>query len=201
MLIEYVAYHGTVPSRVESILASGLWPSVNPDDWLGKGAYFFIDGLRDPKESAIDWVACSVWDNKTRTFREDKVAVIKAIIRVPADKNFDLREAAKIRAFHQFRREWIKGRHGGELRVSGRPEVRTYDAELFDAIKLSQGECVIVSNFHIQLSVRERFLRLDSRIPNVVVLCMITDPDSSIGFEITGVEMFDLPEWTCEGNG
>ncbi|MFN6540598.1 MAG: hypothetical protein RM021_030230 [Nostoc sp. EkiNYC01] len=66
MNTEYVAYHGTVLSKIDLISNTGkLLPSKNDDDWLGHGVYYFINGLNNPKRSAINWAACVNWD-KTR---------------------------------------------------------------------------------------------------------------------------------------
>lgn len=193
--VSFTAYHGTLPSRLEAIRQSGFQPSVNIDDWLGCGTYFFVDGLSDPWNSAIDWAACSTWDKQTQCFQEDSVVVIKAVLTAPQHSVFDLRDMNNARDFHLFRRHWLKRKHSGALTDLVRPHERSYDADALNDFRQQHGIGILIGNFHIQLSVRERYLRFDSRIPNVSVLCLAASGDSSILCSISETSIVAADCW------
>jgi hypothetical protein len=50
-------YHGTLMSKVDSILKNGFQFSQNPWDWLGSGIYFWQDAPIRAREWAKDWSA------------------------------------------------------------------------------------------------------------------------------------------------
>lgn len=193
--VSFTAYHGTLPSRVEAINRSGFQPSANVDDWLGFGTYFFIDGLNDPWDSAIDWAACSTWDKRVHCFHEDSVVVVKAVLTAPPHAVFDLRDMDNARDFHLFRRQWLKGKHSGALTGLARPHERVYDADALNDFREKHGIGILIGNFHIQLSVRERYLRFDSRIPNVSVLCLAPTGDGSIQCLISETSIVPAEHW------
>ena len=169
------AFHGTRADHLDSIVASGIRPSRNVDDWLGAGTYFFIDGLDDPRVSAFEWARAKLWDKQTRSFVVDEVAVLEVEIKVQESGVFDLREAENARQFHRARRLWLKRRVPRRSTHLARPLEPSYDTSLLDEFKRDRAVAALISDFHIQFSVRERHFRLDSRIPNVSVLCL-TDP-------------------------
>ncbi len=181
MNVTFRGFHGTPASRVESIRASGIYPSDNPDDWLGEGAYFFIDGLEDARTCAAQWARCKAWNKQDQEFEEHAVAVVEATITVEAQKVFDLRKRSNVQLFHQMRRRWLRRAVPRRSAHLPRPEKDRFDTELLDDFKHENGIAVLIGDFHIQLSLRERYFRLDSRIPNVTVLCLSNDePTASV---------------------
>ena len=55
-----------------------------------------------------------------------------------------------------------------------------FDTDLLDQFKQENAIAALIGDFHIQFSLRERHFRLDSRIPNVTVLCLSNDaPNTS----------------------
>jgi hypothetical protein len=52
---EWAGYHGTSLQSAEQIVVSNYRISEADNDWLGNGAYFFIDGFADPVENAVNW--------------------------------------------------------------------------------------------------------------------------------------------------
>jgi hypothetical protein len=184
-------FHGTLASRVDSIQRSGIYPSDNADDWLGEGTYFFVDGLDDPRASASQWARCKAWDKRDHEFDESGVAVIVADITADDSAIFDLREPANAQRFHQARRRWIKSLVPRRTMHRSRPARTTFDTDLLDQFKREQGIAVLIGDFHIQFSLRERHFRLDSRIPNVSVLCL-SNPAPSAEIEIVDVEILPI---------
>ena len=201
MRVTYRGFHGTLASRVESIRASGIAPSDNPDDWLGEGTYFFVDGLDDPRASAAQWARCKAWDKHDQEFDEFEVAVIEVSISVDDAQVFDLREPANAQHFHRVRRRWLRLHVPRRSTHLPRPERDRFDTDLLDQFKHDNGVAVLIGDFHIQFSLRERHFRLDSRIPNVAVLCLTSGvPDATadivdvtIGPVTSFLEAEDLP--------
>lgn len=187
--IELRAFHGTRASKVDSIVKNGIHPSRNHDDWLGAGTYFFVDGLDDPRICAFEWARCKLWNKRTKAFDEGDVAVIETIVTVDDQTLFDLREAENVRAFHRARRRWIKQRVPRGLTHLARPAEPSYDTSLLDEFKQSNEIAALISDFYIKFFVRERHFRLDSRIPNVSVLCLTHPLWGSTSTEIAQVEI------------
>lgn len=178
MTVTFRGFHGTLASRVASIRASGIYPSDNPDDWLGEGTYFFIEGLDDPRTSAAQWARCKAWDKHDQEFDEFEVAVVEAAITLKDQRVFDLREPTNAQSFHRARRRWLKSLVPRRSTHLPRPEKDRFDTDLLDQFKQENSIAALIGDFHIQFSLRERHFRLDSRIPNVTVLCLSNDvPD------------------------
>ena len=175
MMVTFRGFHGTLASRVDSIRASGIYPSDNPDDWLGEGTYFFIDGLDDPIASASRWARCKAWDKVDQEFDEVQIAVFEVAITLAESNVFDLREPANAKQFHRERRQWLKAQVPRRSTRQPRPVETKFDTDILDAFKLDRGIDALIGDFHIQFSLRERHFRLDSRIPNVAVMCL-TNP-------------------------
>mgnify|MGYP003382375764 CR=1 FL=1 len=180
MKVTIRGFHGTLASRAESIRKSGIYPSDNRDDWLGDGTYFFIDGLDDPWTSASQWARCKAWDKVEGEFDEQHVAVIEAAISVDGSRVRDLREPEQCRAFHRARRRWLKEQVPGGSMGRERPDETSFDTDFVEHFRAQHGVDVVVGDFYIQLSLRERHFRLDSRIPNVSVLCVAPSPEAEV---------------------
>jgi hypothetical protein len=187
--VAFRGYHGTPASRLTSIRESGIRPSTNPDDWLGTGTYFFVDGLDDPKRCALEWARCKAWDKHQGEFVEQDLAVVEADILVPAELVLDLRVPVNAREFHHFRRDWIRAHIPRRATHSPRPEDTTYDTQLIDDFRRQRGVAVLIEDFHIQFSIRERHFRMDSRIPNVSVLCLSHPTPREVTVAIGGAEV------------
>lgn len=174
-MIRLHGFHGTRVDAVESIREKGLQPSRGDDEWLGAGTYFFMDGLDDPRVSAFEWARCKLWDKSRAAFDPGLVAVIEAVITVEESALFDLREPGNARAFHAVRRRWLARKVPSRSTHLARPAEPTYDTALLNEFKQERGVAGLIGDFYIQFFVRERHFRLDSRIPNVSMLC-VTDP-------------------------
>lgn len=186
------AFHGTRSSRLEPILAAGLKPSLDDDEWLGAGSYFFVDGLNDPRGSAFEWARVEMWDKKARCFAEQEVAVLEYAVELDLDHVFDLRETNDAQEFHRARRSWLRSTIPRRSTHRPRPPAETYDTQLLNEFKVARGVCAMIADFHIQLSIRERHFRLDSRIPNVAVLCVTHPLVPPTTIDVVGVEILPV---------
>lgn len=186
------AFHGTTASHIESITEHGIRPSRNQDDWLGAGAYFFVDGLNDPRTSAYEWARTKLWDKRSRAFTDGQVAVIELEVTVDSDNLFDLREAKNVLEFHRARRRWLKLRVPPGSNHLERPLDPSYDTAVLDDFKRDNNIDALISDFYIQFFVGERHLRLDSRIPNVSILCLTHPLVGETAIQITHVDVLEL---------
>jgi hypothetical protein len=172
MMHTFRGYHGTRAALVDSIIANGLQPSRNRDEWLGHGTYFFIDGLEDGWQSARDWARVDAWDKRSRRFQQTDLAVIEYEITVDLDKTFDLRSAADAKEFHRARDAWELRHYGGRRPGQWRPAADRYDTAILNHLKVRNDYAAILGQFFIQLSVKERHWQRNSRIPNAAILCL-----------------------------
>ena len=85
---------------------------------------------------------------------------------------FDLREPSNAQHFHRVRRRWLKSLVPRRSTHLPRPDKDKFDTDLLDQFKQENAIAALIGDFHIQFSLRERHFRLDSRIPNVTVLCL-----------------------------
>jgi hypothetical protein len=191
MTVTFRAFHGTLAKHVPSIRRDGVRPSSSEDEWLGHGAYYFTDGLAEPNRSAAEWAACVLWSHRHRAFLSDQIAVVEMEISAPRDKVLDLRDAAKARAYHDARRQWISASAPTLREPVERPMERTYDAEFMNWLKANDDISLIIGNFHIQLRPEERYFRVDSRIPSVSVLCASPQRDVSVATRLIAVDFGD----------
>lgn len=175
MIQTFRGFHGTRADLVDSIVKEGLRPSRDHDEWLGHGAYYFIDGLEDAWAGARDWARVEAWDKRSRRYRETDFAVIEYAITVNTDRIFDLRAAEHAKEFHRVRDVWEQRHYGRRRPGPWRPQEDRYDTAILNRLKVEQKHAAVIGHFFIQLSVKERHWQRSSRIPNVTVLCL-TDP-------------------------
>jgi hypothetical protein len=190
-MVSYIAYHGTHSSCVELIRSKGVIASENEDDWLGYGSYFFVEGLDAPQQAALDWAMCENWDKAMQLHTTHQVALFEVLITAPQERIFDLRDTASMQEFHRWRRSWLHHKLTTMSINESRPTKKSYDTEFLNEFKSEFGISIIIGNFHIQLSTHERYFRLDSRVPNVSVLCLSPQQHNSVTVTIRSTELVD----------
>lgn len=188
----FVAYHGTTADCVAGIRDSGVQPSRNSDDWLGHGAYYFTKGIGHPEENAKRWAHCRIWDKSSTHPPEENLAVVKMAITIPHSKILDLRRPDSINSFHRARERWLSQRFEEDFTSLPRPSKATYDTELLNELGSTYGIAAIIGNFYICLSPHARYHRLESRIPNVTMLCIAPDVNDYIESSIINVDIFPI---------
>ena len=65
--MEFVGFHGTDSANENSIFQLNFTVSAKSDEWLGTGAYFFLDGVGDPTEHADSWAKLHAYDRDSRS--------------------------------------------------------------------------------------------------------------------------------------
>lgn len=187
MMQKIRGFHGTRSDLVDSILATGLRPSRDHDEWLGRGSYYFLEGLEDAWSSARDWARVQAWDKRARRYREADFSVIEFEIAVDTDRILDLRTPDHARRFHQVRDAW-ETRHYRRRRPGlWRPTEDRYDTVILNHLKQEEDLAAIIAQFFIQLTVKERHWQRNSRIPNVTVLCLSDPLTPSTSVEVVKV--------------
>ena len=92
---EFIGYHGTCKAYADRILREGFHPSIGDDQWLGDGAYFFIDGDRicdNPEEQAAQWAEVSAYDKEKKAIKYEEISVLQAKIHVEEGYLLDLND-------------------------------------------------------------------------------------------------------------
>ena len=197
-MIRYTAFHGTLPDRAVPIAEQGVHPSTNGDDWLGHGTYFFIDGIQDARQSAIEWATCRAWDKGTHRALHQDVGVVTVEISASAETIMDLRDPAVAHEYHSLRRRWIENQSCRDTDPSARPHHRSFDPDFINQLKVDRELSVVISNFYIQLTACERHLKLDSRVPNVSVLCLSPNANQEPTARIVDSSLVARAAWACE---
>ena len=170
-------FHGTYPENIDSILANNFYESQNHDMWIGDGVYFFVDGIGafEPLEYAKQYAIDSCYDKDSKTYLEDEVCVLEAVIKINSDKYLDLTESIGSQLFNTFRKRAIS-----KIEQSGkRPVSSEYnDADVFKIMREELGIEFVKSNVYIKFAV-QRIARFESRIPNVTIL-VVNNPTKHI---------------------
>ncbi len=90
-MITFVGCHGTSLQSGEKIIQSKFIISEKIDEWLGDGAYFFVNGVNNNiEELASKWASCQSWDNKIKSHTYTSFCVIESILEIDDDTHLDL---------------------------------------------------------------------------------------------------------------
>lgn len=160
-------YHGCNADNVPSIKAENFKCSRGKHHWLGEGAYFFTVGFSNPAIDAQKWAIAESWDDETQSRSYDKFSVLKAEISPtnPLDMSQDLGKA--------------KVNHArSEIAKRLKPKQAYDDNAIIQWLTKHFGFDVLVQDFYIKMT-RERILKIESKFPNVRVIC-VRDPHSAI---------------------
>lgn len=164
-------YHGTDLRNVETIITEGFRASSGIKEWLGKGAYFFVDGCGVGEENARLW---AVSNPRYSSPRFEEYAVLKFKIR-QLDW-LDLRTEEHLLAFNRLRRGVDRAIQEYLL-----PESHLTDVALLETLIKDFDIEAIIMNFYIRDS-----RKVSSRVPNSAVLCIPggVPPVDIIGLEV-----------------
>lgn len=181
-LVELDGFHGTNSSNYESIKINNFKASLGDKEWLGDGAYFFIDGISDtPDKNALDWAKATAWDKKDRKYTYTECAIIVAKIKVLEDSNLlDLTTLDGIKIFNYIRERYVEKLKSARKYIKNIPSkiltnsprefldgrlINDARREGFLDIQVSKG------NFYIKFT-NERIYGIATRTPNVTICCV-----------------------------
>lgn len=182
--MEYVGFHGTDCANEVSIKKRNFNVSAESDEWLGTGAYFFLEGLGDPQEHAVAWARLQAHDKKSGKSRYKQYVVIGAKIAVTNVLCMDTHEG--MQAFNVFR-DYIHQRMKRERTMPSKNLI-VNDCVVFNHIlNVTDFEAVISCEF-IKLDLWSRLKDYRSRIPNCRVMS-VKEPTVSI--DVNGLHVAD----------
>ncbi|WP_305909590.1 hypothetical protein Q9L42_004655 [Methylomarinum sp. Ch1-1] len=162
----FIGYHGTSEECADKILDTNFKPSENPDDWLGYGIYFFVDGISDPINNAKEWATNQAWNGRSNPPLYPRYTVLSA--EVHGKNVLDTNKQEDLKAFNQVRdklleihdKHWKRNRKLEE-------DNRILWNMVADFMKLE----IIIHNLYIKTK-RQRQYRIKSNVPNVTVMCV-----------------------------
>lgn len=160
---EWTGYHGTSLSSAKAIVASNYRISEQDRDWLGHGAYFFIDGFTNPIDNAIHWARFRSWDPEARKYKYSEYAVLSSLIHTQSHLDLDVVEDLII--FNKIRDKLAQRMTQEGYRYSAALESDCYVANF--ALK----------NLNLDALVRREAItsrrgQLKTRIPNCRIMCL-----------------------------
>jgi hypothetical protein len=171
-LMSINAFHGTSTEAAVLINAHGFNESAKRTEWLGRGIYFFVDGVTDPQANAREWARAQAWDSKSKSFKYSHGAVVHAKFLLESDRILDLTDLNGLRRFIDLKERLlsliIKKFDTDSVR---RKEQTCYVFNMFVDIFKSHA---VKQNLYIKPHV-ERALDLHINIPNTTVLCLRKD--------------------------
>jgi hypothetical protein len=158
-------YHGTDYSNTQSIRTNNFIPSEKPDDWLGKGVYFFKDGISCPIDNAEEWAKASAHCKKTRSYKYTEYVVLSA--QVNSENVLDTTTMEGLQVFHRLRRTAYE-----KIRtLIAHKKLNVQDKILWDFVANLLGCDVVVHNLYIK-NIFERKNNINSNVPNCTVACV-----------------------------
>lgn len=183
MTVVMEGFHGTDNAISDNIIKTGLYPSIGDKEWLGDGAYFFINGMsKKPEYQAEKWAISQSWDkiNKRKSYSE--YAVLSSIIEIEEDFFLDLTTSEGAELLEYIQDKCLKKLK--ELKKANHIEyidgllINMARNEKILPIKVSKG------NFFIKFK-KERIHKISRRSPNCTI-CAVYDPVRNIKLIKTG---------------
>lgn len=174
-MVSFLGCHGTSLSAGKNIVKTNFEISKNLDEWLGDGAYFFVEGINNNIDLlATKWANCQAWDNSNKSYLYNEYCVIKSEIQVEDDFLLDLTKQEGLEVFEYIVDKFID-------RISSlNKKLKFLDGML---INLARDEKmlridVVKGNFYIKFT-KERVYRIHLRTNNCTI-CSVFDVDNTI---------------------
>lgn len=153
-------HHGTNYASVTSIIQKGFIPGTD-EDWFGKGAYFFVEGVSflSPFVLARRWA--DFWGPRHgwRSW-----AVMAATI--STDKMLDLTKVDQIKAFNEIRESIYD-----DFKVEGSTARNGLDAVIIKKLQELTEVRSVIGNVVFRFR-RENKKNIVSAVPNATILCV-----------------------------
>ncbi|RKS02884.1 hypothetical protein [Flavobacterium sp. 102] len=170
-----IGFHGTSFDSAKSIVKGDFEISKGNAEWIGDGAYFFIEGIsKVPNEQAEQWAIAQAWDNKINDYKYKDISVIKSEITVEDDRLLDLTTSDGVEILL-----YILEQHEKKiLRI--RKSLSYLDGLI---INFARGEGLLdidvaKGNFYIKFA-KERVYKIDLRTANCTI-CSVFNPKKNL---------------------
>lgn len=163
--VHYYGFHGTSADGAEGILREGFEIVKSDDLYLGNGAYFFIGGISNPYEDALNYVS--------NVEPKENPTVVKADIIAEKDCVLDLDTNDGLKLFNHVKKRFFEKRIERNEKMSRRG---IDDGKIINFIVgerlLGVDLNVVVSKRTLPLKKEERELNLHSMLPNCIFCCV-----------------------------
>ncbi|EJU9788320.1 TPA: hypothetical protein I7686_21265 [Vibrio vulnificus] len=161
-------YHGTTLAYAESIIKNNFLIQPSPEDWLGTGVYFFVDGISSGAESAFEWARNS--------YPNDECCVVEVEIKVNSEDVFDLTSHLGLREYNNLRKTIIETDFDElnirrDLTIKKRRDIRLDDKIITNKVMSKTTKKILIHNVYIKEKL-QRDLILESSYPNSTVACV-----------------------------
>ncbi|AVG77945.1 hypothetical protein [Pantoea ananatis] len=167
--MEYVGFHGTSSLNESSIKKENFRVSSAANEWLGTGAYFFIDGVGNPQLHAKNWAK----------FRKSKRFVVLSV-KVIVENVLHMDTNEGIEAFNHYR-DYVISR----MKKAGEKPDKSLivnDCIVFNHMLQNAGFDAVINREFIKLDLWSRINKYGSRVPNCRVLS-VKEPSASINVD------------------
>ncbi|PAA95497.1 hypothetical protein [Serratia fonticola] len=171
---KWSGFHGTSALNASLISRSSFKVSTAKQDWLGSGAYFFIEGegVEDPFNKACEWAIFRAYKAKPRY---TSYAVLKAHIDTPVF--LDLDDTKHIAALNTIREQYIAIIKAQGKRPSGK---RLEDKCIFCNFVMNEHNVdALIRREYIKTSREDLDFGFEAGVPNCRILCL-KHPKASI---------------------
>ncbi|MBC2610060.1 MULTISPECIES: hypothetical protein [Citrobacter] len=172
--MQWTGFHGTSVFNASSIMSSTFRISSGKKDWLGSGAYFFIEakGLLEPIEKAAQWANSRAPSSRPRY---SSLSVLEALIET--ESFLDFNDDTHIAALNLIRDEYMKIIKEQGKRPTG--EMLVDKCAFCNYVMCEHDVDAIVRKEYIKTTAEELNFGVDAGIPNCRVMC-VKDPAASI---------------------
>lgn len=164
--IKFIGYHGTSEENASEIISTNFKPSKNPDDWLGYGIYFFVDGISDPIINAKEWAVNKAWNGKRKAPLYPRYNVL--VVEASGNNILNTNKQDDLKAFNVVRDKLL------EIHTQRwKPDRRIIEDNrilwnlVADLMKID----IIIHNLYIKTKI-QRICKIDSNVPNTTVMCV-----------------------------
>lgn len=164
-IVHYDGFHGTSAEKAAGIIRDGFNEVNDETLYLGNGAYFFVEGISDPSEDALNFV--------TNVNPVDNPTVVVADIDTEKDCILDLNTDCGLKIFNHVKKRFFSKRIEDNERMS-RKDID--DGKIINFIvgeKIFEPEVkIVLSQRTLSLNKEERELNLHSMVPNCIFCCV-----------------------------
>lgn len=171
-MIKFKGYHGTSYEASESILNSNYIPSIGDEEWLGDGAYFFVEGISvEVVKLAEKWI---IAQSMKKSSENKKYRVLESSIEVDDNCFLDLTTRDGVEILDYLTEKYID-----KIKSIGK-KLSAHDGLLINMARMEQILKIDVAkgNFYIQFK-RERLNNIKLRTSNCTI-CSVFEPSKNI---------------------
>ncbi len=175
MSTSLIGFHGTSFESAKSITNGDFKITVGNAEWIGDGAYFFIEGIsKQPDKQAEEWAIAQAWNRKINGYIYSEISVLKSSIRIEEERFLDLTTTEGVEILL-----YILEQHEKKILTIGK-RLSYLDGLI---INFARGEGliemdVVKGNFYIKFE-KERVFKINLRTSNCTI-CAVYNPQNNL---------------------